>query len=1215
MPHSAMLKSGPGLYEFLIEAELQQYYSTIKNDLKVNNVHQLKYATDEDFLQVGLSRPEVRRLRKIFHKHCPQNYLYKFKNIIKAKKEDGASMAILLPDDGSKDRSYQLKVPSKHIIPAEAIIVNKELGVGEFGIVQQGVWTNEDGDRIQVAIKCLSKERMQNNPMEFLKEAAIMHTIDHEHIVRLYGVVLDTNSLMLVTELAPLRSLLECLKEPALRPSFPVPSLCDFSIQICDGMQYLESKRLIHRDLAARNILVFTKNKIKISDFGLSRALGVGKDYYQTNFNVNLKLPIAWCAPECINYLKFTSASDVWAFGVTLWEMFSYGFQPWAALTGQQILEAIDEPNYQRLEPPESCPKDYYSIMLKCWQHEPHNRPRFIDLMSLLPDCKPEQVQAIQDSLEDVSKPRRDQLQFRIGDVLTVLDKKPMPEVANSWKGVLNNGKTGLFNPAHTVSYLGNILPSIKPQFSRGGTYNGKNAYSSKRRLRTDMISSPQGDLKHTGHVGLDGAYFGDVAFLGDKLPKQVVSPYKPQDDIQNMSSNGNNHGGTDVPLTPSPGPASPMCGPPSAFSINSASSDLSDRAPLLARFGDRGRAGPAADHNWSDTASEKDGNSAPPTPGFLAVANQKALQGINQVPVDAFPGPHEYHEISDEEVTDSPGFDLGPSLMDEVLRALGGGSASHMTHSPYTDRHFDWKEDQSSLPGSQPESKRGTLRDTLRKKQAHVKPISASDQRTLDQAIAMANELATRSMLELDAKSSSAYDAVDHSVSGHMATMSLDSPRTPSSPSKRKFSFKFSGKTSPKHERRNFAQEAASIADLQSILTEESKSAYNILIEKPVADSPVISQHLPAAPTPPSEPEDSNPLRMLRSGGLTVVRPKIRGNKHHSQSSRDSRELKDTMESIAFASLARVDRGKLGPPPVSPKPRLNKPAPLVIENSNFNNFNHYRPPGYEESMAQPSNSWLREQASVKEEEGEDGDNNPLPLPPRDRTRPTVPTKPRHQRKHPLIYPTNLPNPNRWGVSSEGNSNPDSPLSPPLTGNMSLPTTEVNLSSLPPAKPPRAACNLDDSYDSQIASELEALDDMEEETNQSVTSSSSLYQSKDHVSCEDLLDFACDRPNSKRTRGPAQGTDSDEVRIMQKVLGKEKTSPDECLSALDETEWDVHKAIKLIKLCSLLSMTHPHLTSHSRLLKESLNHNCWDVARAAAHLISQAANREDCTRV
>lgn len=105
--------------------------------------------------------------------------------------------------------------------------------------------------------------------------------------------------------------------------------------------------KCIYSDLAARNILVFSKNKVKISDFGLSRALGVGKDYYQTNFNMHLKLPIAWCAPECINFLRFTNASDVWAYGVCLWEMFSYGFQPWAALTGQQILEAIDEPHYQ----------------------------------------------------------------------------------------------------------------------------------------------------------------------------------------------------------------------------------------------------------------------------------------------------------------------------------------------------------------------------------------------------------------------------------------------------------------------------------------------------------------------------------------------------------------------------------------------------------------------------------------------------------------------------------------------------------------------------------------------------------------------------------------------------------------------------------------------------------------------------------------------------
>lgn len=488
---------------------------------------QLKYVAEEDLNAIGMSKPEMRRLKKYFQKYFPQNYLSKFKKMLLPKRDEQSSRMLGIFSEAKIDKP-SIKVPNKHMIPTDAIIVNKELGIGEFGVVQQGVWTN-DGERIQVAIKSLSRERMQNNPIEFLKEAAIMHSIDHENIVRLYGVVLDTNSLMLVTELAPLRSLLECLKEPSLRASFPVLSLCDFTTQIANGMQYLEAKRLIHRDLAARNILVFSKNKVKISDFGLSRALGVGKDYYQTNFNVNLKLPIAWCAPECISYLKFTSSSDVWAFGVTLWEMFSYGFQPWAALTGHQILEAIDEPNFQRLEQPDCCPKDYFSVMEQCWQHEPGKRPKFSELIQLLPDLKPEQVQAVQDNVEI------GQLTYHQGDIITVLNKG-MNNVF--WKGALPNGKTGYFNPAYTITYLGSNLPSNKPGgFTRG---DGKNTFSSQRKkIRMDMISSPQGDLKHTGHVGLDGAYFGDISFLGGKyphVPRQIVTPYKPQEDVTDHS-------------------------------------------------------------------------------------------------------------------------------------------------------------------------------------------------------------------------------------------------------------------------------------------------------------------------------------------------------------------------------------------------------------------------------------------------------------------------------------------------------------------------------------------------------------------------------------------------------------------------------------------------------------------------------------------------------
>uniref|UniRef100_A0A182M8B8 non-specific protein-tyrosine kinase n=1 Tax=Anopheles culicifacies TaxID=139723 RepID=A0A182M8B8_9DIPT len=737
----------PDLYEFLAEAELQQYYNSLKNELKITNVTHLKYATDEDLRQVsGLSRPEIRRLRKFYEKYYPHGYLNKIRRLLQTPRKDENSASS--PTSGVEPIKVcpsPSKIPNnKHIIPPDAICVNKQLGTGEFGIVQQGVWTN-GSERIQVAIKCLCRERMQSNPMEFLKEAAMMHSIEHENIVRLYGVVLDTESLMLVTELAHLRSLLECLKDPGLRVSFlTVPTLCEFSSQICNGMMYLENKRFIHRDLAARNILVFSKNKVKISDFGLSRALGVGKDYYQTNFNVNLKLPIAWCAPECINFLRFTHASDVWAYGVCLWEIFSYGFQPWAALTGHQILEAIDEPHYQRLEKPECCPKEYYALMLKCWQHDALKRPKFNEIFSMLPDIKPEQLKTI----VAFSEQKKDYLMYRQGEIITVLDKN---NNAPYWKGVLNSGKTGLFNPANTVAYL-DSLPSSVNRDSLCRTAER----SSKRKIRTDMISRPQNDLKHTGHVGIDGVSFGDVAFLSSpqNLPRQIVTPYKPSEDLEQ------------TPLLLPPTPTSPD-------SIQTASGYFSETLQLAGHqsFINAGEnSHHIIDHGGGNTVDSmttsafdfrnsgfKDSNpfiNADDNGDHAAiVTTTSSRDGQNQ---------HEYHEISDDDMVTEKVFDQGPSLMDEmehVFKSMSTISEQGVPLSPdaeNTNMRNELAELSSKMSRKNSSSaSSGTIGNksgskSKAKKTSTVKPISMKDEKLLNQVIEMANEISAKSMTDL---------------------------------------------------------------------------------------------------------------------------------------------------------------------------------------------------------------------------------------------------------------------------------------------------------------------------------------------------------------------------------------------------------------------------------------------------------------------------------
>ncbi|TMS39919.1 hypothetical protein L596_006372 [Steinernema carpocapsae] len=556
------------LNKLLADADLLSYEFKLRNELKLRHAGDLAFTEERDLTDIGMSRPEQKRLRKEYEKHFPPDtFVGKLKKKVFRRSE--STKRTETRDDDSE----------QHVIPVERITLCKELGKGEFGSVYQASWnSSSNSDPLQVAVKCVSSDKLMSNPTSFLQEAAIMHKMRHENVVRLFGVVLETKSVMLVSELAPCGSLLECLNKQALRDSFPVDVLCDFALQIANGMEYLASQRLIHRDLAARNVLVFSENKVKISDFGLSRSLGVGEDYYRSEFSPTLKLPISWCAPECINYLKFTTASDVWSYAVTLWEMFSYGQMPWYGYTGSQILDAIDNKKI-KLECPDACPSEFYQFMCQCWTHDPDRRPTFMDLVQTLPDIMPQVLKAVTDCHDGVL----DHLQFSKNDRIILLDRAPTlyPD-GFYWKGSMKGGKTGLFRPNDTVAYLGAENPVSKTVLN-GKTSLAKPAEPKMAEKKKLIISEPQGDLRHTCHVGIDGRSFGLLGVDKNDLSRALPPSISPSPSLSQRSP---------APLSPSmplrqthsyqrssPGSISPCS---VNFRSSSTCSPTSSRAPSL---------------------------------------------------------------------------------------------------------------------------------------------------------------------------------------------------------------------------------------------------------------------------------------------------------------------------------------------------------------------------------------------------------------------------------------------------------------------------------------------------------------------------------------------------------------------------------------------------------------------------------------------------------
>ncbi|XP_071498719.1 focal adhesion kinase 1-like [Diadema antillarum] len=260
----------------------------------------------------------------------------------------------------------------------------------------------------------------------------IMKQFDHPHIIKLIGVCTDP-PIWIVMELAPfgeMRMFLQTHKE-----ELTLASLILYAYQLSMALSYLESKKFVHRDIAARNLLVVAKDNVKLGDFGLSRLLH-DHSYYKASKG---KLPIKWMAPESINFRRFTSASDVWMFGVCMWEILMYGVKPFQGVKNNDVIGRIE--NGERLPMPPACPPTLYSVMTLCWSYEPSKRPNFKDLKTRLHEILEEE----KEQEEALMKQEKRRILSTWG-----FPEEPPPKPS----------RPGFPNYANTGNLLSNQLPS-----------------------------------------------------------------------------------------------------------------------------------------------------------------------------------------------------------------------------------------------------------------------------------------------------------------------------------------------------------------------------------------------------------------------------------------------------------------------------------------------------------------------------------------------------------------------------------------------------------------------------------------------------------------------------------------------------------------------------------------------------------------------------------
>ncbi|XP_078391988.1 ephrin type-B receptor 3-like [Cetorhinus maximus] len=265
-------------------------------------------------------------------------------------------------------------------IDVSYVKIEEVIGAGEFGEVCRGRLKVPGKREIYVAIKTLKGGYTDKQRRDFLSEASIMGQFDHPNIIHLEGVVTSSCPVMIITEFMENGALDSFLRQND--GQFTPIQLVGMLRGIASGMRYLSDMSYVHRDLAARNILVNSNLVCKVSDFGLSRFLEESSSDPTYTSTLGGKIPIRWTAPEAIAFRKFTTASDVWSYGIVMWEVMSFGERPYWDMSNQDVINAIEQ-DY-RLPPPTECPTSLHQLMLDCWQKDRNTRPRFGQIVNAL---------------------------------------------------------------------------------------------------------------------------------------------------------------------------------------------------------------------------------------------------------------------------------------------------------------------------------------------------------------------------------------------------------------------------------------------------------------------------------------------------------------------------------------------------------------------------------------------------------------------------------------------------------------------------------------------------------------------------------------------------------------------------------------------------------------------------------------------------------------